>query len=329
LVRLPVDVRWATIRWSRCHPAAVLRALLGVKLVGHAVARTPMAGHRMSRPMVMAGFASCTCVLVGVTARTNNQLDAPWGTDRRYTWSGRNSVGGQRQYRNRSQGGRDRRPAQHMLLHRISLLNLNVYAAFPKRMPSCHTRHPPPVTAGRKHQTPSIICEHATNALGGQEVRCDLHRTSARRIYNPVPSKTKNGPAQGRAIPVTPRISLGLNPLAIRRYGDQPHRSTAISDPACQLLAVGIPHPMSNGLAPDDRSLCSARVSNADHPCNGGHRISVAAEPFRVPSAVAVYTPVAGQQPLAAGVVRFAAVRTKPIRPLTKQQVRREPGLSW
>ena len=55
----------------------------------------------MSRPMVMASFASCTCVLVGVTAGASNQLDASCGTDRRHTWSGRNSVGGQRQYRNR------------------------------------------------------------------------------------------------------------------------------------------------------------------------------------------------------------------------------------
>jgi hypothetical protein len=60
-----------------------------------------MAGYRMSRPMVMASLASCTCVLVGVTARTNNQLDAPWGTDRRHTWSDRNSIGGQRRRHNR------------------------------------------------------------------------------------------------------------------------------------------------------------------------------------------------------------------------------------
>jgi hypothetical protein len=60
-----------------------------------------MAGHRMSRPMVMASFASCTCVLLGVAAGANDQLDAWRGTDRRHNGSGRNSIGGQRQHRNR------------------------------------------------------------------------------------------------------------------------------------------------------------------------------------------------------------------------------------
>jgi hypothetical protein len=76
-----------------------------------------MVGHRMSRPMVMVSFASCTCVLVGVTAGTSNQLDAS-GTDRRHTWSGRNSVGGQRQYRNRKRAEK----SQNCYTH-INLLN--------------------------------------------------------------------------------------------------------------------------------------------------------------------------------------------------------------
>jgi hypothetical protein len=57
-----------------------------------------MAGHRMSR---VAAVVSWCRTLVGVAARANNQFDASCGTDRRHTWSGRNSVGGQRQRRNR------------------------------------------------------------------------------------------------------------------------------------------------------------------------------------------------------------------------------------
>jgi hypothetical protein len=77
-----------------------------------------MAGHRMVRPMVMVSFASCTCVLVGVTAGANNQLDASCGSDRRHTWSGRNSVGGQRQYRNRKRAEKPQDCYTH-----INLLN--------------------------------------------------------------------------------------------------------------------------------------------------------------------------------------------------------------
>jgi hypothetical protein len=96
--------------------------------------------------------------------------------------------------------------------------------------------------------------------------------------------------------------------------GDQPFRSTGISDRACRLLAACIPHPKSNGLAHDDRSLCSARVSSADRPCNGA-RTSAVAEPFRVQlGAAACMQAAVGQQPFAEVAVRFAAARTMPTR---------------
>jgi hypothetical protein len=37
----------------------------------------------------------------GFAGSASDQLDALCGTDRRYAWSGRNSIGGKRQHRNR------------------------------------------------------------------------------------------------------------------------------------------------------------------------------------------------------------------------------------